>query len=83
MSFANTNNMVWKQIAEEKQNAARQMARVAMGLFVITGVLAATTFSARSNYSSMCTYVGERHAADAAEYKENELTKALMTDYCS
>ena len=83
MNFGSANNMVWKDIAEEKQNMARQMARVAMGLFVITGVLTATTFSAHSKYSNLCSYVGERHAADVADFKDTELTKALLTDYCS
>ncbi len=83
MNFASSNTTAWKEIAEEKQHMARQMARIAMGLFVVTSVLAGTTFSAQSKYSNLCSFVGERHAQDTAEYKETELTETLLTGYCS
>jgi hypothetical protein len=81
MSFAATNYAVWKQVAEEKADAARTMGRIALGLFVACNVLAATAFSAHSNYSSMCSFVDERQQADV--YGDDEVTKVLKTDFCS
>ncbi len=83
MSFATTNSAVWKQIADEKEQSARLMARLAIGSLIFSAVLAGTAFSAHSNYSSMCTYVGERHAIEDAGIEGNALTGELLKDYCS
>jgi len=82
MSFATTNNAVWKEIANEKEDTARTMARIALGLFVACNVLAATAFSAHSNYSSICSFVDERQKAEAEAYEQNEVTQRLKADYC-
>ena len=81
MGFAASNNTVWKEIATEKEDTARTMCRVALGLFVACNVLAATAFSAHSNYSSICSFVDERQQAGA--YGEEDLTKVLKLEYCS
>ena len=81
MSFAATNYAIWKQVAEEKADTARTMGRISLGLFVACNVLAATAFSAHSNYASMCSFVDERQQADA--YGDDEVTKVLKADFCS
>ncbi len=83
MSFATTNSAVWKEIATEKEDTARTMARISLGLFVACAVLAATAFSAHSNYSSICSFVDERHKVEAEAYEENEVTRQLKAEYCS
>lgn len=69
----------WKQMAEERELAARRMARIAVGLFVVCNVLAATSFSAQSRYSNLCDYVG-RQAPSLAEV--GELNRTLLNEYC-
>jgi hypothetical protein len=66
----------WKHMAEEREVAARRMARIAIGLFIICNVLAATSFSAQSRYSTLCGFVGQQ-----ASY-EGTLGRVLLTDYC-
>jgi hypothetical protein len=66
----------WKHMAEEREVAARRMARIAIGLFIICNVLAATSFSAQSRYSTLCGL-----CRPAASY-EGTLGRVLLTDYC-
>ena len=83
MSFATTNTAIWKEIATEKEDTARTMARVALGLFLACNVLAVTAFSAHTNYSSICSFVDERQKVEAEAYEKNEVTQRLKADYCS
>lgn len=69
----------WKHMAEEREVAARRMARIAVGLFIVCNVLAATSFSAQSRYSNLCDFVGQ-HASDLPQ--EAELNRTLLNDYC-
>ena len=69
----------WKLKAEEREVAARRMARIAVGLFIVCNVLAATSFSAQSRYANLCDYVGEQ-APRLAE--EGTLNKVLLSDFC-
>lgn len=69
----------WKHMAEERELAARRMARIAVGLFVVCNVLAATSFSAQSRYSNLCDYVGQQ-APSLAQPGELKLT--LLNEYC-
>ena len=66
----------WKHMAEEREVAARRMARIAVGLFIICNVLAATSFSAQSRYSSLCDYVGQQAPEAGA------LNRAALGEYC-
>lgn len=73
----------WKRMAEERDQSARTMTRIAIGLFIVCNVLAVTSFSAQSRYSSLCHFVGERApdlAARASE--EGVFARALLNDYC-
>ena len=83
MSFAGTNETVWKEIASEKEDAARTMGRIAIGLFGACAILSMTSFSAHSNYSRICSFVDQRQQAQAASYGEEEFTAVLRTEYCS
>lgn len=69
----------WKHMAEERELAARRMARIAVGLFIVCNVLAATSFSAQSRYSNLCDYVGQQ-APSLAEI--GELNRTLLNEYC-
>jgi hypothetical protein len=69
----------WKHMAEERELAARRMARIAAGLFIVCNVLAATSFSAQSRYSNLCDYVGKQ-APNLAQ--TGELNRTLLNDYC-
>jgi hypothetical protein len=66
-------------MAEERDVAARRMARVAVGLFIVCNVLAATSFSAQSRYSNLCEYVGEQ-APDLPQ--DGVLSSVLLSDFC-
>lgn len=70
----------WKQMAEEREVAARRMARIAVGLFIVCNVLVATSFSAQSRYSSLCDFVGEQSTKLA---QDGELNRALLNDFCA
>ena len=69
----------WKQMAEQREVAARRMARIAVGLFIVCNVLAATSFSAQSRYADLCSYVGEQ-ASGLSEH--GELNRTLLNEYC-
>ena len=69
----------WKLKAEEREVAARRMARVAVGLFIVCNVLAATSFSAQSRYANLCEFVGEQAARLA---QEGTLNHVLLSDFC-
>ncbi len=83
MSFATTDNTVWKQIADEKEDTARTMARIALGLFIACNVLAATAFSAHSKYSSICSFVDQKQQEAAGGFSDEEITSVLKTDFCN
>jgi hypothetical protein len=70
----------WKHMAEEREMAARRMARIAVGLFIVCNVLAATSFSAQSRYSNLCGYIGEQSTNLA---QDGTLNRVLLTEYCS
>ena len=70
----------WKQMAEEREAAARRMARLAVGLFIVCNVLVATSFSAQSRYSSLCDFVGEQSTKLP---QDGELNRALLNDFCA
>jgi hypothetical protein len=70
----------WKQMAEEREVAARRMARLAVGLFIVCNVLVATSFSAQSRYSSLCDFVGEQSTHLP---QDGELNRALLNDFCA
>ena len=73
----------WKHKAEEREVAARRMARIAVGLFIVCNVLAATSFSAQSRYANLCQYVGEQAPRLAQQgTEEATLNKVLLSDYC-
>ena len=81
MGFAALDNTAWKQIATEKEYAAKQLVRISLGLFVACNVLAATTFAAQSKYSSMCNFVEQQHELSDGT-TDDEVTKVLKSDYC-
>ncbi len=83
MGFATTDNTVWKQIADEKEDTARTMARIALGLFIACNVLAATAFSAHSKYSSICSFVDQKQQEAAGGFSDEEITSVLKTDFCN
>ena len=83
MGFATTDNTVWKQIADEKEDTARTMARIALGLFIACNVLAATAFSAHSKYSSICSFVDQKQQEAAGGLSDEEITSVLKTDFCN
>ena len=70
----------WKQMAEEQEVAARRMARLAVGLFIVCNVLVATSFSAQSRYSSLCDFVGKQSTHLP---QDGELNRALLNDFCA
>lgn len=73
----------WKQMAEEREQTARNMARIAIGLFVACNVLAVTSYTAQSRYSTLCEFVdtqGVKVAMSAPT--EAPFARVLMTDYC-
>ena len=70
----------WKQMAEEREVAARRMARIAVGLFIVCNVLVATSFSAQSSYSNLCDFVGEQ---STSLQHSGELNRALLNDFCA
>ena len=69
----------WKHKAEEREAAARWMARIAVGLFIVCNVLAATSFSAQSRYANLCEFIGEQAPRHA---QEGTLNRVLLSDYC-
>lgn len=69
----------WKLKAEEREGAARRMARIAVGLFIVCNVLAATSFSAQSRYANLCEFIGEQAPQNA---QEGTLNRVLLSDYC-
>lgn len=70
----------WKVMAEERELTARRMAQIAVGLFIVCNVLAATSFSAQSRYADLCNYVGEQ----AAKFSKGDSLKGtLLNDFCS
>ena len=69
----------WKHMAEQREVSARRMARLAVGLFIVCNVLAATSFSAQSRYSSLCDYVGKQAPGLS---QEASLNRVLLNDYC-
>lgn len=73
----------WKRVAEERDQSARTMTRIAIGLFIVCNVLAVTSFSAQSRYSNLCHYVGERAPGLAAlSTEEGVFARVLLNDYC-
>jgi hypothetical protein len=70
----------WKHMAEEREVAARRMARIAVGLFIVCNVLAATSFSTQSRYANLCDYVG---AQASSLPQDGTLNGILLNDYCS
>ena len=84
MNFGNGSSTAWKEIAEEKQQHGASDGAHRHGVVRGHQCPGGGRHSRRqSNYSNLCSYVGERHASDVAEYKETELTEELLTDYCS
>jgi hypothetical protein len=69
----------WKHMAEQREVSARRMARIAVGLFIVCNVLAATSFSAQSRYSNLCDYVG---AQASSLSQDANLNRVLLNDYC-
>lgn len=69
----------WKVMAEEREVAARRMAQIAVGLFIVCNVLAATSFSAQSRYASLCNYVGEQSQSLP---QDGTLNQVLLNEFC-
>ena len=69
----------WKVMAEERELTARRMAQIAVGLFIVCNVLAATSFSAQSRYADLCNFVGEQaeHFPQGAKLKQ-----VLLNEFC-
>ena len=70
----------WKVMAEERELTARRMAQIAVGLFIVCNVLAATSFSAQSRFADLCNYIGEQTASLS---QEGSLKGTLLSEYCS
>ena len=70
----------WKRMAEEREVSARRMARIAVALFIVCNVLAATSFSAQSRYSTLCDYIGQE-ASNLPH--DGELNRTLLNEYCA
>ena len=69
----------WKHMAEEREVAARRMARIAVALFIVCNVLAATSFSAQSRYANLCEFVGQQASSLP---QDGTLNRVLMSEYC-
>lgn len=57
MSAASNLQFTWKRMAEEREQTARNLARIAIGLFVACNVFAFTTYSGHSRYAELCRQV--------------------------
>jgi hypothetical protein len=54
MSAASNLQFTWKRMAEEREETARNLGRIAIGLFVACNVLAFTTYSGHSRFGELC-----------------------------
>lgn len=57
MNTATNLQFTWKRMAEEREQTARNLARIAIGLFVACNVFAFTTYSGHSRYAELCRQV--------------------------
>jgi hypothetical protein len=54
MSGASNLQFTWKRMAEEREETARSLGRIAIALFLVCNVLAFTTYSGHSRYAQLC-----------------------------
>ena len=54
MNAAANLQFTWKRMAEEREQTARNLGRIAVGLFVACNVLAFTTYSGHARYAELC-----------------------------
>jgi hypothetical protein len=57
MTTAQNLQFTWKRMAEEREATARNLARIAIGLFVACNVFAFTTYSGHSRNAELCRQV--------------------------
>ena len=54
MSAASNLQFTWKRMAEEREETARNLGRIVIGLFVACNVLAFTTYAGHARYAELC-----------------------------
>lgn len=57
MSAASNLQFTWKRMAEEREETARSLGRIAIALFILCNVLAFTTYSGHSRYAQLCRQI--------------------------
>lgn len=76
MSAASNLQFTWKRMAEEREETARSLGRVAIALFIVCNVLAFTTYSGHSHYAQLCRQLNGLNPS-AASYLGKEVVANL------
>ncbi len=78
MTAASNLQFTWKRMAEEREETARNLGRIAIGLFVACNILAFTTYSGHSRYAELCHQLDGLNPS-AARYIGSKVVASLET----
>jgi len=76
MSAASNLQFTWKRMAEEREETARSLGRIAIALFILCNVLAFTTYSGHSRYAQLCHRLNGLNPS-AASYLGQDVVASL------
>jgi len=76
MNAASDLQFTWKRMAQEREETARNLGRIAIALFIACNVLAFTTYSGHSHYAKLCHQLNGLNPS-AASYLGSDVVASL------
>lgn len=82
MYLTTNSSLVWKREADENLQTAKVLARICIGLFILTIGAGAYAFSTHNQYSNLCRTI-EAKAQSETSHGAREMGKSIVSSYCS
>lgn len=82
MNVTANSALIWKRMADENQQSAKLLARVAVALFILLLCVGAYAVSAHSRYESLCNTI-ETKSTGAEAKPARDLATAIASGFCA
>ena len=82
MYVTTNSSLVWKREADENLQTAKVLARICVGLFILTVGAGAYAFSTHSQYTDLCETI-QIKAKTETSHVAREMGKSIVSSYCS
>ena len=76
MNTASNLQFTWKRMAEEREETARNLGKIAIGLFIACNVLAFVSYSGHARYAELCHRLDGLNPS-AARYMGTDVVSSL------